>query len=431
MSPYTATSFVFLGIALLCVDRRGGKANALSQWLALGAALLPLVTLAGYAFDERRLYAFGRDVGMAMHTALGMLLLSLGLVSLRPQHGLTRVVMDMSAGGVMARRLLPTVLLPPALGALVALCVREGQLDEGLAWPFFTVTTMVAFAALIWRNAAHLNEMHAAQRLAAERALAHAERQATLAAENERLYLAAERASRQREDVLAIVSHDLKNPLSTVRLSVAVLQRKLPALPEEARGMRKQVEAIERAVNLMQGLITRLLDAARLDAGQALAVEPRPEDLTALVTEALAVIEPLAADKGLRLELHLTPGLQAPCDRDRILQVLANLLGNAVKFTPGGGTLSVEAIRLDGAARVAVRDSGPGIPEAQRARIFERHWQAGGQDARQGSGLGLYIAQGIIAAHGGHIEVQSVSGQGSTFAFTLPLTAAQQPTSDA
>lgn len=230
---------------------------------------------------------------------------------------------------------------------------------------------------------------------------------------------------------MAIVSHDLKNPLSTVRLSVAVLQRKLPALPEEARGLRKQVEAIERAANLMQGLITRLPDAARLDAGQALAVEPRPEDLSALVSEALAVIEPLAADKGLRLERHLTPGLEAPCDRERILQVLANLLGNAVKFTPGGGTLSVEATRLDKEARVAVSDSGPGIPEAQRARIFERHWQAGGQDARQGSGLGLYIAQGIIAAHGGRIEVQSVSGQGSTFAFTLPLTAAQQPTSDA
>ncbi len=430
MAPFTAMGFTLLGLALLCAARRGGRGPTLAQGLALAASLLPLVTLAGYAFRERRLYAFGHDVGMALHTGVGLLLLCVGLLALRPEHGLMRVVMDASAGGVMARHLLPTVLLPPLLGALVAGGVRASLLDAGFAWPLFTTTTMVAFATLIWRNAAHLNRLHSAQRLAAQRALADAERQATLAAENERLYLAAEQAARQREDVLAIVSHDLKNPLSTVRLSAAVLGRKLAALPE-ARGLLRQVDTIDRAVLRMQGLITGLLDAARLDAGQALVMERRPEPLAPLVTEALALIEPLAADKALRLERHVEADLEVPCDRERILQVLNNLLGNAVKFTPEGGTIRVEVTRWGGQARVAVRDTGPGIPEAAQAHLFERHWQVESQDARQGSGLGLYIAQGIIAAHGGRIEVESTVGQGSMFSFTLPLSLAEQPTSDA
>ncbi len=415
MSPQTALTFVLLGLALLAMDRR----DTLAQWLALLAALVPLVALTGYAFQEHRFYHF-QSVGMALHTACGLLLLSLGTLTLRPEKGPMRTVMDTAAGGVLARRLLPLVLLPLGMGALVRAGIRWGRLDEGLGWPLFIITMMVAYAALLWRSALRLNSLHAREREAAERARADAERQATLAAENERLYRAAEHAARQREDVLAIVSHDLKSPLSTVRLSAELLRRRLGA-QQEAGGPLKQVDAIERAVRRMQDLITQLLDAARLDAGQALAIERHPAPLRELVAEAVALIEPQATAKGLRLERHLAENVETPCDRERVLQVLGNLLSNAVKFTPEGGTIAVELAREAGAARVAVRDTGPGIPEAERAHLFERHWQATGQGARLGSGLGLYIAHGIIAAHGGRLWVESTVGQGSTFAFTLPL----------
>lgn len=115
----------------------------------------------------------------------------------------------------------------------------------------------------------------------------------------------------------------------------------------------------------------------------------------------------------------------------RILQVLANLLGNALKFSPEGATVTLEEGRAGDEARVSVRDRGPGIPEAQRAHLFERHWQAPGQGARQGSGLGLYIVQGIIAAHGGRVWVESTVGEGSTFTFTLPLSPPGQAASEA
>jgi signal transduction histidine kinase len=417
MAPQTALTFLLLGLALLAVDRR----DALAQWLALVAGLLPMVALTGYAFQEHRFYRF-QNVGMALHTALGLLLLGLGTLTLRPERGPMRTVMDTGAGGVLARRMLPLVLLPLGLGALVRAGIRSGVLDEGLGWPLFIIMTMVASAALLWRSAMHLNALHARERKATERARADAERQATLAAENARLYRDAESAARQREDVLAIVSHDLKSPLSSVRLSAELMRRRLATLPG-AEGLHKQVDAIERATRQMEGLITRVLDAARLDAGQALAIERHPEPLRPLLTEALALIEPQASAKALHLERHLTLEVEVPCDRERLLQVLGNLLANAVKFTPEGGTIRVEAEREANGVRVAVRDTGPGIPEAARAHLFERHWQATGQDARLGSGLGLYIARGIIDAHGGRLWVESTVGKGSTFAFTLPLDA--------
>ncbi|MFP2911780.1 sensor histidine kinase, partial [Pyxidicoccus sp. 3LFB2] len=234
-----------------------------------------------------------------------------------------------------------------------------------------------------------------------------------------RLAQAAERAAREREDMLAIVSHDLKNPLATVRLSAAVLHQKLGRLPG-GDALVGRVAAMDRAAVHMLGLISRLLDAARLDAGQPLAVDSQPEPVVEVIGEALALIEPQLTRGELHLEQHLTPGLMALCDRERVLQVLANLLGNAVKFTPAGGTVTVEAVALDSEVRVAVRDTGPGIPEDEQGRLFQRHWQSR-STATRGSGLGLYIAKGLVEAHGGRLWVESTVGAGSTFTFTLPL----------
>jgi signal transduction histidine kinase len=418
MSTPTTMSFVLLGGAMGSASGRGHRLGRPAPWLALAAMLPPLVALAGYAFQDHRLYAPGPHGGMAVHTATGLLLLSMGTLALDATWGFMGALTTRASGGVLARRMLPAALLPLLLGGLLTRASRAGLLDPILAQALFGVLMMLAFATLTWLNALRLNRGHAEQVKAEQRALSEAERQRVLAADNARLLASAEKAARDREQVLAVVSHDLKNPLSVIRLSTTLLATRLAGTPGEA-GLGRQVGAIDRAAAHMLTLIHQLLDAARLDAGQALAVEPRWQPLAPVVEEALALVEPQATQKALALEQRLEPGLEAALDRDRILQVLANLLGNAVKFTPLGGRITVASWREGDDVRVCVHDTGPGIPEPLRDRLFERHWQAR-ETASQGSGLGLYIARGIVTAHGGQLWVDSDEGRGTTFTFTLP-----------
>ena len=243
---------------------------------------------------------------------------------------------------------------------------------------------------------------------------------AALALENARLYQEARRAVREREEMLAIVSHDLRNPVNAVvMLTGAVLSRDA----DDPRPLmeREQVESIRAAARHADGLIQDLQDVSRISSGR-LRVEQRPVDVTEIAEEAADLFEPVMADATIRFVRDVgtsTPRVTA--DRRRVVQVLSNLLGNAVRFTPEGGvvTLSVRAANLS-AVRISVRDSGPGIAPEDLPRLFERYWQAP-RLLRAGSGLGLFIAKGIVDAHGGEIGVDSEVGAGSEFWFTLPV----------
>ena len=244
---------------------------------------------------------------------------------------------------------------------------------------------------------------------------------ASMAIESARLTDEAQRATRAREDVLAVVAHDLRNPLSTILMSASFLQEPPDAgdsfLAPTALGQR-----IHRAASRMEDLIKDLLDLAAIEAGQ-LAVERQPVKALALTADAVELMAPLASAKGLHLSVREdSDDALLSCDRGRVLQVFSNLVGNAVKFTPAGQriTLAAAADEADEAAfRFTVADSGPGIPAEQLPHIFDRYWQARNTD-RQGVGLGLSIAAGIVAAHGGRIWVDSDAGHGTAFHFTLP-----------
>ena len=417
-SPQTVLSLVPLGLALVCAGAPGRRGHSLTPWLVALALVSPLVALAGHVFHVGPLYGPGQGVGMALHTLVGLVVLALGVLALEPERGPLRLLLSNAAGGVMARWMLPALLSPLVWGTVLARLTDAGALAPALTLALFCVAMTGTLALIVGRNARRLNELHAEQVKAEQRALAEAERQAELARDNARLYEAARTSAREREQVLAIVSHDLKNPLSVIRLSTRVVAKRIEGLPEQPR-LARQLESIERAVAHMLALIHHLLDAARLDAGQALAISPRPDALGSVVDEALALVEPQAAHKSLHLEQHLDVDLRAVFDRERLLQVLGNLLGNAVKFTPEGGHIRVEGQRVGQQVRVSVVDTGPGIPEAVRSRLFERHWQAEAT-ASQGSGLGLYIARGIVEAHGGRIWVEGTAGGGSAFCFCLP-----------
>jgi signal transduction histidine kinase len=221
-----------------------------------------------------------------------------------------------------------------------------------------------------------------------------------------------------RDDFLGLASHDLRNLLAGIVLSAAVVAARAP---DDETGTRilEETKRIERHVAKMRRLIEDLLDIASIDAGK-LTVTPVGGDLTALLGEALEMFQPLASVKGVSLQLEpVRSPLPATFDPDRLLQVLANLISNAVKFTPQGGDIRVSAERAGDELLVNVRDTGSGIPEEMLDAVFERFWQVGKND-RRGLGLGLYISKCIVEAHGGRISVTSTLGEGSNFCFILP-----------
>ncbi|HEX9104736.1 MAG TPA: ATP-binding protein, partial [Polyangia bacterium] len=244
-----------------------------------------------------------------------------------------------------------------------------------------------------------------------------------LAVDNAHLYDEARAAVRVRDDVLAIVSHDLRNPLSTILTSTG---RLLESIEDESDGptMRLPLERCQRAARRMTHMISDLVDAASLETG-TLSLDQRDNELGRVISDALDLLQPLADARGLTLDMHLGDGAdRAFCDRERIVQVLSNLVGNAIKFTPSGGSIHLAAEAWGDMVRIAVRDDGPGIAPELIPRIFDRYLHVAQRESRHGAGLGLYIAKGIVENHGGRIWVESTLGRGSTFFFTLPQAAA-------
>lgn len=252
-------------------------------------------------------------------------------------------------------------------------------------------------------------------RMVAEAAQAKSE---ALGVENARLYEEAQQAVRVREQVLAIVSHDLRSPLSTIMLSAGQLVERPPA---DERRVDVPIAAgrIQRASARMLRLIEDLLDFASIEAGK-LAIRRQPEDAHLLIQEAAAGFNELAASSHVVLTAQAPGPLPAIwCDRDRLLQVLGNLLGNAIKVTAPRGEITLTATARPSDVVFAVADHGPGIRSDEVEHLFERYWRSG--DARyRGTGLGLAIARGLVEAHGGTIWVQSTLGQGATFSFSVP-----------
>jgi len=241
-------------------------------------------------------------------------------------------------------------------------------------------------------------------------------RRAAIVVEHARLFHEAEQATRARDDVLAVVAHDLRNPLNTVTMAAGMM---LETMPVERVQERRQVEIVRRAADRMDRMIQDLLDVKRMESGR-LTTDLKPEDPGVLINDTIDMLRPLAASSTIRLETDIEQNLPLVlADAARVQQVLSNLVGNAVKFTPRDGRITVCAERLDAEVRFAVIDTGPGIPAEQLPHIFGRFWQAKTSD-RRGIGLGLAIAKGIVEGHNGRIWVESHVGLGSTFYFTLP-----------
>lgn len=244
-------------------------------------------------------------------------------------------------------------------------------------------------------------------------------RRVALAIENARLQEQTQRAHQMRKEMVAIVSHDLRNPLTAISLLAAGIEQ--DAERENAPGLAADARSIQHAAEQMERLIRDMLDLAAIEAGR-LTIQPQPQELGRLLEEAREMLAPLAEQRRVSLRIH-SPGnpISLPCDRNRALQVISNLCGNALKFTPEGGTVTVRAALEGDDVLISVSDTGKGISPEELPHIFDRYWRAKGAEQTAGVGLGLAIVKGIVEAHGGSIRAESRQGEGSTFFVSLPV----------
>jgi len=230
--------------------------------------------------------------------------------------------------------------------------------------------------------------------------------------------LKAQAATRSREDTLAIVSHDLRTPLAAIRTAATLIKR-VRLEGEQADRVRDRATMIERSVDAMDRLIADLLDISGLESG-TLTIDKQPHAVGDIVAEIGELFGATAHEAGLSLSIEVADGaVLVSVDRHRIVQVLSNLVGNALKFTPPGGRIRVCAASTRDGVQFQVIDTGPGIAAETMNHIFDRYWHSSQED-RRGHGLGLSIAKGIVEAHGGTLRVETELGHGSTFSFVIP-----------
>ena len=225
-----------------------------------------------------------------------------------------------------------------------------------------------------------------------------------------------------RDDTLAIVSHDLRGPLAAIGLQSALIQRY--AQNSKMSGDDKILQgaaSIQRQVERMSLMISNLLDAGKIQAG-LLVMDLQPLTVLHLIREALEMVEAQLSEKNIEIKFKnlSDASAQVNADEGRLCQVLINLLGNAIKFSPKSGRITIETRLSSEGVRISIIDQGPGISPELIAKLFDRYWQGEEKNSHSGAGLGLFIAKGITEAHRGTIQVQSELGHGSTFSVTIP-----------
>jgi signal transduction histidine kinase len=276
--------------------------------------------------------------------------------------------------------------------------------------PLYTHAKLVGAILLVSTDPSHIysqSDVRLVEQLA---------QRAAYALENALLYAEAQRAIQSRDSMLSVVAHDLRNPLGNVLMQAALLRR--PGSEPERRSQ-KPLQMIERAGKRMNRIIQDLLDLTRIEEGQ-LSVERVVVSARQAMSDVFEAQQPLARAASHELVLEVSRELpDVWADRDRLLQVFENLIGNAIKFTPSGSTITVGAAPSNGDVMFWVEDTGPGILPENMPHVFDRFWQAQ-RNPRHGVGLGLAIVKGLVEAHRGRVWVESTVGRGTTFFFTIP-----------
>lgn len=426
MGPPASFSFTLAGIALLLLH--GGRLASFAQLLSIAIGLVALLAFTGYAYGAELLYGVAAYTGIALNTATALVALSIGLLAASVDRGLASVAAGERAGSVIARRLLPfAVVIPLLLGAFGVWLESAGYFDVRFSIAAVMIAIIVILATLIARTAILLNR---AERLRME---AEAERERLFARERE-ARAEAQRANQTKDEFLATVSHELRTPLNAILGWTRVLRNGGP-LDEHTR--KRALATIDSNCTAQAQLIEDLLDVTRVTAGN-LRLDLQPVDLRETIAGAVDAVRPAAEAKSIDLRTELgSCGNSIRGDPARLQQVIWNLLANAVKFSPEGGSVRIRLTGDASEAMIVVADEGEGIDPELLPYVFERFRQANGRimSRHGGLGLGLSIARTLVEMHGGSLEAASAGlGQGATFTVRLPLQpskAAVHPASEA
>ena len=408
MAPNAAFGLAVLGTAMILFPVSGRRRRA-AGWLALLVTFEAVLALLGYLHGTRSLYQVARALRISQYTASGLLLLSIGALAACPQGTVVDVLVRRTAGGLLARRVLPPILtVPILLGFLRNAGERGGLYDAALGTALLTAAILLLVALLIFINARVMDRLDVDQR--------------RVAVENERLAAEARAAVAMRDEFIALAGHELRTPLTAMRLQAQLEERRAERGAEELRRWSRLIDRLARLVETM-------LDTSRI-AQRQLELQPTTVDLAVLVRGSVERLSAVLAAAQTSIRVQAEPGIVVRADALRIEQAVENVLLNAAKYG-AGRDIEVSVVREDAFARVSICDEGIGIDPADHERIFARFERASRAENFGGLGLGLYLAHQVMQAHGGTISVVSTPGEGATFHLRLPLASASVPPASA
>lgn len=410
-SPASSILFFAIGTSLTLMHLR--KSIALAQAIAVATLLISFLVVIGYLSKGTVLYALLPGKGIALPTALCFMLAATGALSLHPREGWMLALSDPATGRRTLYQLFLPALAPPILLGLAATSLTRGNnaMDIGTVVWLMIWVLLIVLIIVIWRFAYHLQQQEIAR--------GQAERDRQVAID------ALRRADERKNEFLAMLAHELRNPLAPIGTAAELLR--IAHAPGSDQ-VRRASEIITRQVDHMVHLINDLLDVSRVTRG-IIVLQKEALDARRLVADALEQSHPLVAMKRHRLRVDLPDAaLVVDGDHKRLVQVLANLINNAAKYTPEGGDLLVRLAMEGDKAAITVEDNGIGIAADLLSDVFEIFTQAKRTPdrAQGGLGLGLALVKSIVELHGGRVSAHSHGpGKGSAFTVVLPLASPQ------